>query len=169
MMISLRSSCFTSAVTTTQTVASLQRWPSMAFQLSPIAKAAVSHRYIVVCMAGLIAVWMQQGCIPCVEPCTTEGCVLPCAAPCVHLPSSARCTLLLECGHRCPCLASEKCPSRKFCQTCGPSEVLDLVRAWSSCSLASCTWAVQPSLSCTECPLWAMRGHGMLQGRCWRS
>ena len=71
--------------------------------------------------------------------------MLPCAAPCVHLPSSARCTQLLECGHRCPCLESEQCPPQKFCQTCGPSEVLNMVSARAAfCCMHSCRPSAMP-------------------------
>ena len=61
--------------------------------------------------------------MPCLEPCVAPGCFLPCSAPCMHLPSPERCTQLLPCGHQCPSLASEPCPSRKFCQICAKDDI----------------------------------------------
>lgn len=43
---------------------------------------------------------------------------MPCAAPCDRLPCDERCTKLLKCGHQCPSLCEEDCPSN-LCQECG--------------------------------------------------
>lgn len=43
---------------------------------------------------------------------------MPCAAPCNRLPCDKRCPEILECGHQCPSLCGEDCPSN-LCQKCG--------------------------------------------------
>jgi hypothetical protein len=43
---------------------------------------------------------------------------MPCAAPCDRLPCDERCNKTLECGHQCPSLCGEDCPSG-LCQHCG--------------------------------------------------
>lgn len=48
---------------------------------------------------------------------------MPCAAPCDHIPCSLRCEKILSCGHQCPSLCGEVCPTEKFCQTCGSDEI----------------------------------------------
>ena len=70
----------------------------------------------------------QEPCAPCAEQCTWEcphrgECTLPCAVPCDLLPCSARCTKLLTCGHQCPSVCGETCPSEKYCHICAPEEV----------------------------------------------
>ena len=92
-------------------------------------------------------------CKSCIEECDWqcehEGkCPLVCSAPCSRLPcnkvsyissyvkihtivlkvnalviESKRCSKKLECGHRCPSLCGEDCPSKKFCQTCATKEI----------------------------------------------
>lgn len=42
---------------------------------------------------------------------------MPCSAPCNRLPCSRRCSLILDCGHQCPSLCGEDCPTG-FCQIC---------------------------------------------------
>ena len=76
-----------------------------------------------------------EPCAPCAEPCTWtcphQGhCSLPCAAPCNLLPCSEACTKLLECGHECPSICGESCPSSRFCQKCCPAEVAEMVVDW---------------------------------------
>jgi hypothetical protein len=66
-----------------------------------------------------------RDCVPCTEPCDWKcihigKCNMPCGAPCDRLPCDERCSQLLDCGHRCPSLCGEICPSSNFCQTCGP-------------------------------------------------
>lgn len=65
-----------------------------------------------------------EPCVPCAEECSWHclhrgKCRLPCAVPCGRLPCSKRCELLLECGHQCPSVCGEPCPTKKFCQQCG--------------------------------------------------
>ncbi|KAL4785910.1 hypothetical protein BJX76DRAFT_366539 [Aspergillus varians] len=71
-------------------------------------------------------------CAPCAEKCgwscihrQKHPCNMPCAVPCDIIPCSKRCDKILSCGHRCPNICGEKCPDRKFCQTCGDTEVLE--------------------------------------------
>ncbi|KAL4908894.1 hypothetical protein BDW74DRAFT_187382 [Aspergillus multicolor] len=70
-------------------------------------------------------------CPPCAETCgwccshQEHGCSLPCAIPCTAIPCNERCEKLLKCGHRCPGACGEVCPTAKFCQQCGSSEVLE--------------------------------------------
>ncbi|KAH8811111.1 hypothetical protein F5884DRAFT_876247 [Xylogone sp. PMI_703] len=74
----------------------------------------------------------QEPCIPCAEDCSWScphrgKCPLPCAVPCNLLPCSERCSAILECGHRCPSICGEKCPSTRFCQTCANTETKEMV------------------------------------------
>ncbi|KAF8467382.1 hypothetical protein BDZ91DRAFT_145083 [Kalaharituber pfeilii] len=73
-----------------------------------------------------------EACTPCAELCTWNcphrgKCEMPCAVPCDILPCSQRCENFLECGHRCPSLCGEQCPSAIYCQQCATPEVLDTV------------------------------------------
>lgn len=69
-----------------------------------------------------------EPCTPCAEEkclsaCPHSVCSMPCAAPCDHVPCSKRCEKKLECGHQCPSVCGEKCPSSSFCQTCGNEDI----------------------------------------------
>ena len=55
-------------------------------------------------------------CASCCEPCTWScehqgRCPLPCGAPCNRLPCNMICTKVLSCGHPCPGVCGELCPS----------------------------------------------------------
>ena len=68
-----------------------------------------------------------QDCVPCVESCTWNcshigECTMPCGAPCDRLPCNKRCLLPLDCGHQCPSVCGEMCPSSEFCQVCGEKD-----------------------------------------------
>ncbi|KAL6921145.1 hypothetical protein FSST1_005171 [Fusarium sambucinum] len=54
---------------------------------------------------------------------TNLACTAPCAAPCNWVPCSLRCDKLLDCGHQCPSLCGEVCPSSKFCQVCATDDI----------------------------------------------
>jgi len=46
-------------------------------------------------------------------------CTAPCGAPCNRLPCNNRCTKNLPCGHQCPSLCGEICPTKQdYCQEC---------------------------------------------------
>ncbi|CAI5506821.1 unnamed protein product, partial [Closterium sp. Naga37s-1] len=71
----------------------------------------------------------HRTCAPCAEPCGWRcvhqgACSLPCGAPCDRLPCEQRCAKTLKCGHQCPSLCAEKCPSEAFCTAagCGAAE-----------------------------------------------
>lgn len=71
----------------------------------------------------------HEPCTPCAEErclsnCPQAACSMPCAAPCDHVPCSRRCSNILECGHQCPTVCGEKCPSERYCQICGEDEIL---------------------------------------------
>lgn len=70
----------------------------------------------------------DSDCGPCQQPCDVRcphsECTMPCAVPCNWVPCSRRCTLLLDCGHQCPSLCGEACPKSKYCQICGPDNIL---------------------------------------------
>jgi hypothetical protein len=83
-------------------------------------------------------------CASCIEPCTWEcehrgRCQLLCGAPCTRLPCDLRCSKVLLCGHRCPSVCGEVCPSREYCQECGSrkDEVADIIgmEPYSACDL----------------------------------
>ena len=48
---------------------------------------------------------------------------MPCAVPCDILPCSLRCEEDLACGHQCPSVCGESCPSTEFCQQCASTTV----------------------------------------------
>lgn len=48
---------------------------------------------------------------------------MPCAVPCDILPCSLRCEEHLACGHQCPSVCGESCPSTAFCQQCASTTV----------------------------------------------
>lgn len=69
-----------------------------------------------------------EPCTPCAESkclsaCPHSSCSMPCAAPCDHVPCSLRCENLLECGHQCPAICGEECPSSTYCQVCGDENI----------------------------------------------
>ncbi|RTE80560.1 hypothetical protein BHE90_004938 [Fusarium euwallaceae] len=47
----------------------------------------------------------------------------PCAAPCDWVPCSLRCDKILDCGHQCPSLCGEICPTPTYCQQCAPDNI----------------------------------------------
>ncbi|CAG8303689.1 unnamed protein product [Penicillium olsonii] len=59
----------------------------------------------------------------CLSACPHSACSMPCAAPCDHIPCSLRCESLLSCGHRCPSVCGEICPSVKYCQICASRDI----------------------------------------------
>lgn len=66
-------------------------------------------------------------CLPCTnEQCTSKCphsvCTMLCAAPCDWVPCSKRCKEKLKCGHPCPSICGEICPSAESCQRCGKDE-----------------------------------------------
>lgn len=69
-------------------------------------------------------------CAPCPERCTwgckhRQRCDMPCAVPCNIIPCSERCDKQLDCGHQCPSVCGETCPSIEFCQVCAVEEILN--------------------------------------------
>eukprot|EP01056_Protomagalhaensia_sp_Gyna25_P000112 Protomagalhaensia_sp_Gyna_25__111@NODE_1055_length_2243_cov_5_417423_g840_i0_p1_GENE_NODE_1055_length_2243_cov_5_417423_g840_i0NODE_1055_length_2243_cov_5_417423_g840_i0_p1_ORF_typecomplete_len725_score51_04_NODE_1055_length_2243_cov_5_417423_g840_i0682071 len=72
----------------------------------------------------------SEACVPCLSPscasqCPHSLCSLPCASPCDWVPCSLRCEKMLNCGHQCPSVCGEKCPTKELCQKCGPRRVRD--------------------------------------------
>lgn len=70
-----------------------------------------------------------EPCLPCIDDycgsgCPHSTCTMPCAAPCNWIPCSRRCTIMLDCGHQCPSMCGEACPNSKYCQICGPEDIL---------------------------------------------
>ncbi|RAL10327.1 putative NF-X1 finger and helicase domain protein [Aspergillus homomorphus CBS 101889] len=59
----------------------------------------------------------------CLSSCPHSSCSMPCAAPCDHIPCSLRCEKILSCGHQCPSVCGEPCPSSDFCQTCASDNI----------------------------------------------
>lgn len=72
----------------------------------------------------------QEPCVPCAQECSwscphSGRCQMPCAVPCDILPCSERCQETLNCGHRCPSICGEKCPTSEYCQICASEPVKD--------------------------------------------
>ncbi|KAI8920392.1 hypothetical protein DFJ77DRAFT_497413 [Powellomyces hirtus] len=77
-------------------------------------------------------------CASCSEDCLWEcphghgRCLLPCGAPCLRLPCDKRCEKKLSCGHDCPLVCGEICPSPSAaCKICASvivkESIVDLV------------------------------------------
>lgn len=65
----------------------------------------------------------KELCQPCTRPCTWTcqhqgSCPYPCGYPCLRLPCDLQCQKQLSCGHRCPSVCGEPCPSFEFCIEC---------------------------------------------------
>ncbi|RPA78403.1 hypothetical protein BJ508DRAFT_228237 [Ascobolus immersus RN42] len=75
----------------------------------------------------------SQPCPPCASACQwscphqEQECQLPCSAPCSLIPCSKRCEKKLSCGHQCPSVCGEACPSKDFCKTCAAPAILEQV------------------------------------------
>lgn len=72
----------------------------------------------------------NEPCPPCAEQCSwtcvhREPCTMPCAVPCDIIPCSKRCEKDLDCGHRCPGICGEACPTVQFCKECASPEILE--------------------------------------------
>jgi hypothetical protein len=70
----------------------------------------------------------SEQCEPCAKRCEhgcehVGKCALPCSVPCDILPCSLRCDKFLVCGHQCPSLCSEGCPTENYCQVCCPESI----------------------------------------------
>ncbi|RSM01879.1 hypothetical protein CDV31_011163 [Fusarium ambrosium] len=70
----------------------------------------------------------HEPCIPCAQAtcessCAHSKCTAPCAAPCDWVPCSLRCDKILDCGHQCPSLCGEICPTPTYCQQCAPDNI----------------------------------------------
>jgi len=72
-------------------------------------------------------------CAPCIEKCEWtcehEGrCPEPCGAPCTRKVCDKRCDKMLPCGHQCPSVCGEKCPSPQVaCKACACPNALSHV------------------------------------------
>lgn len=67
-------------------------------------------------------------CLPCTKEkcssgCPHSSCTMPCAAPCDLIPCSKRCKEKLPCGHACPSICGEICPTIEFCRRCAKEEI----------------------------------------------
>lgn len=83
------------------------------------------------CSHGTRRTKCGQPCVPCTEPCSWScehmgQCGMPCGALCDRLPCGRRCARLLDCGHRCPSICGEVCPSSLYCQVCGTFKHKDI-------------------------------------------
>ncbi|KAL8011384.1 putative P-loop containing nucleoside triphosphate hydrolase, DNA2/NAM7 helicase, AAA [Plasmopara halstedii] len=67
-------------------------------------------------------------CAACTEQCSWScihcgDCSLPCGAPCIRRLCDQRCLKNLKCGHQCPSVCGEDCPTPKFCHECGDNTI----------------------------------------------
>ncbi|EWC48917.1 hypothetical protein DRE_00222 [Drechslerella stenobrocha 248] len=73
----------------------------------------------------------KDPCPPCAEACVLgcehQRCLMPCGVSCTILPCSQLCPKTLECGHPCPSVCGERCPSPKYCRECASDDVLEFV------------------------------------------
>ncbi|KAI1335495.1 hypothetical protein F5Y15DRAFT_409082 [Xylariaceae sp. FL0016] len=86
----------------------------------------------------------NEPCAPCAEQncashCPHQTCTMPCAAPCDWVPCSRRCEKHLSCGHQCPSICGELCPSAAYCQQCcsddEKSAIVDFIVATKYCEV----------------------------------
>ena len=82
------------------------------------------------CDHSVCAKTCSDPCAPCAERCTwgckhRQRCDMPCAVPCNITPCSERCDKQLDCGHQCPSVCGETCPSIEFCQVCAGEQTLN--------------------------------------------
>ncbi|KAG0380217.1 hypothetical protein BGX24_009554 [Mortierella sp. AD032] len=71
-------------------------------------------------------------CAACSERCTWEcshqgECIMPCGAPCDRLPCNLRCDKPLPCGHQCPSVCGEACPTVKYCIECKDPDAMNML------------------------------------------
>ena len=93
----------------------------------------------VACVHSTCSKMCGEPCAPCAEICGAgcphKGtCDLPCAVPCTTLPCSRRCERKLPCGHQCPSICGESCPSPKYCQVCAPPDLQNSMVDYIECS-----------------------------------
>lgn len=84
------------------------------------------------CKHSKCSMLCNEPCVPCAENCTWScphrgQCLLPCAVPCDLLPCSVRCPKMLSCGHQCPSICGEICPSVRHCQICADPSIKQTV------------------------------------------
>lgn len=73
----------------------------------------------------------HEPCPPCAEErcasrCPHQSCEMPCGVPCNWIPCSKRCENSLACGHQCPSLCGEVCPTEAYCQICCSDTIKEL-------------------------------------------
>jgi len=90
----------------------------------------------VACEHSMCSGKCRNVCSSCVEECDWQcehegSCSLVCGAPCNRFPCNKRCNKFLRCGHQCPSVCGEHCPSEEFCiQCCSDSvrdEIVDMI------------------------------------------
>ncbi|TMW58314.1 hypothetical protein Poli38472_011902 [Pythium oligandrum] len=79
------------------------------------------------CVHGGCAHKCSTMCSACCETCEWEcehqgRCELPCGSPCIRRLCDERCSRILDCGHRCPSICGEACPSVDFCHVCADAD-----------------------------------------------
>ena len=78
------------------------------------------HQYRQICHFG-------SPCPPCSRECSFtcphQECDLRCAVPCKRKICSNRCNNILDCGHPCPSVCGEQCPTSKSCQLCAKEDI----------------------------------------------
>lgn len=59
----------------------------------------------------------------CSAGCPHSACSMPCAVPCDLIPCSKPCKEKLKCGHQCPSICGEVCPTVDFCRRCAKDAI----------------------------------------------
>ncbi|KAF8978876.1 hypothetical protein BGZ46_006063 [Entomortierella lignicola] len=85
-----------------------------------------------VCSHSRCTLNCEVACAACCEQCTWEcphqgSCNMPCGAPCDRLPCDKRCEKILYCGHQCPSVCGEPCPTTDFCVECKDPKIMDYI------------------------------------------
>ncbi|KAF5243075.1 hypothetical protein FAUST_2993 [Fusarium austroamericanum] len=99
-----------------------RRYPDVAMKYTSNAARMLQRMHFIAALRPVMAMHLAGHARKDVN-CAHSQCTAPCAAPCNWVPCSLRCDKLLECGHQCPSLCGEVCPTSTFCQVCATDKI----------------------------------------------